>query len=118
AEQLSLSLRGRGGELLAGDQYWTLSPLTAPGRAGFGAGGPLRAGPGWVEAFTARDRSGSPPTAAAAVGIGGDAASLSANYAAGAGAHAVSLRGRARVGPALGVDVEYGAGGAGRAANL
>lgn len=118
AEQLSLSLRGPRGELLAGDQFWALSPLTAPGRAAFGAGGRLIAGPGWVEGFTARDRFGSPRTAGAAIGVGGSAASLAAQYAAAAGGGAVSLRGRARLGEGLSLDAEYGAAGAARGANL
>jgi hypothetical protein len=119
AEQLSLGLRGRRGELLAGDQYWILSPLTAPGRAGYGAGGRLRAGPAWVEGFSARDRSpGSPWRTGGALGVGGDGASLSANYASGADGAAVSLRGRARPVPGVGVDAEYGAAGAARAANV
>ncbi len=117
-EQRSLAVRGRLGEVRLGDQFWSLSPLTAPGRAGDGAGGRVNAGALWVEGFSARNRFvlGAPHTTAGAVGVGGPAASLAANYVSAGGGRALSLRGRAQ--PARGVqaDAEYGAGGGARAA--
>ncbi|HSU15179.1 carboxypeptidase regulatory-like domain-containing protein [Longimicrobium sp.] len=118
-EQLSFSLRGRRGELRLGDQFWSLSPLTSPGRAGYGAGGRFNAGAVWAEGFTARNRftPGAPRAAGGAVGVGGEAASLAANYlSAGDGsAPALSLRGRAAPARGVGVDAEYGAAGGARA---
>jgi hypothetical protein len=118
-EQLSVALRGPRGELRVGDQYWALSPLTAPGRAGFGAGARLNAGPLWAEGFSARRRylPDAPRVTGAALGIGGEAGAVSANYlSAGTGAApALSLRGRASPVRGLGADLEYGAAGGARA---
>jgi len=117
-EQLSLAVRTRRGEVRLGDQFWSLSPLTTPGRAGYGAGGRVSAGAAWAEGFSARNRfvPGAPRTTAATVGVGGQAASLAANYASSGEGDALTLRGRAQ--PARGVlaDAEYGASGGGRAA--
>lgn len=118
-EQLAVSLRGRRGELRGGDQYWRLSPLTAPGRAGLGAGGHLRFGPAWVEGFTARERLGAAGrTTGGALGFGNARESLSLNVANTPNGAAATLRGRARIGGVLGVDAEYGAGGRARAGNV
>jgi nucleoid-associated protein YgaU len=118
-EQLSFGIRGPRGEVRLGDQFWSLSPLTAPGRAGVGAGGRVNAGPLWAEGFTARPRAnpGAPRVTGGAVGIGGERAALSAQLvAAGAGAPAaLSLRGRANPARGFGADVEYGAAGDARA---
>jgi hypothetical protein len=109
-EQFSLSLRGRRGELRLGDQFWYLSPLTAPGRAGYGAGGRINAGPFWAEGFAERNRftASAPRVAGGAVGVGGQTASLAANYvSAGDGsAPALSLRGRATPVKGVGADAE------------
>ncbi|HEU4455827.1 MAG TPA: hypothetical protein VFR81_22370, partial [Longimicrobium sp.] len=115
--RLSLAVRGRRGELRLGDQYWSLSPLTAPGRLGSGAGGRIAAGAAWAEGFTERNRhlSRSPRVSAATIGIGGESASLSINGVAREGAaSALSLRARARPAPGFGLDAEAArAGGAG-----
>ncbi|HET7463949.1 MAG TPA: carboxypeptidase regulatory-like domain-containing protein [Longimicrobium sp.] len=117
-EQLSLAVRGRRGEVRLGDQFWSLSPLTTPGRAGYGAGGRIDAGAVWLEGFSARNRfvPNSERVTAGTIGVGGRGASLAANYAASGDGNALSLRGR--LAPARGVaaDAEYGASGEGRAA--
>jgi hypothetical protein len=117
-EQLSLSVRGRRGEVRLGDQFWSLSPLTTPGRAGYGAGGRVNAGPVWVEGFSARNRFvlGSARTTAGAVGIGGPSASLAANYVSAGDGQALSLRGRVQPARGVAADAEYGASGGARAA--
>jgi len=118
-EQLSLSLRGARGELRLGDQFWSLSPLTSPGRAGYGAGGRVNAGAVWAEGFTERSRFApeAPRASGGAVGVGGPAASLAASYlaAGGGAAPALSLRGRAAPARGIGLDAEYGAAGGARA---
>ena len=119
-EQFSLALRSRRGDLLLGDQFWALSPLTAPGRFGSGAGGRVRAGPVWAEAFSERNRFVSDATrvSAAAVGVGGDRASLAANYATTGDDAILTLRGRARPAPGFGVDAEAGGADGARAVHL
>lgn len=112
-EQLTVSLRSPRGEVRFGDQYWALSPLTAPGRAGFGAGARVNAGPLWAEAYTARNRflAGAPRVGGGTVGVHASSGSLALNYVPSSGdgsAAATSLR--ARIEPARGIsaDAEYG----------
>ncbi|MBV9108705.1 MAG: carboxypeptidase regulatory-like domain-containing protein, partial [Gemmatimonadetes bacterium] len=118
-EQLSISLRAPLGEVRLGDQFWTLSPLTAPGRAGFGAGGRIAAGPVWAEGFSARNRfvATAPRTTGGAIGIGGETGSLAANWASvGDGSPAVaSLRARFNPLRGVGADAEAATAGGARA---
>jgi len=117
-EQLSLAVRGRRGELRLGDQFWGLSPLTTPGRAGYGVGGRVNAGLVWVEGFSARNRFafGAQRTTAGAIGVGGPSASLAANYVSAGEGRALSLRGRMQPARGVAADAEYGASGGARAA--
>jgi len=117
-EQLSLAVRGRRGELRLGDQFWSLSPLTTPGRAGYGAGGRVNAGPVWAEGFSARNRFtfGAQRTTAGAIGVGGPSASLAANYVSAGEGRALSLRGRVQPARGVAADAEYGASAGARAA--
>jgi len=117
-EQRSLSVRGARGEVRLGDQFWSASPLTAPGRAGYGAGGRVNAGAVWLEGFSARNRfvPGGQRVTAGTIGVGGPAASLAANYAASGDGNALSLRGRVQPARGVSADAEYGASRDARAA--
>ncbi|HET7228508.1 MAG TPA: carboxypeptidase-like regulatory domain-containing protein [Longimicrobium sp.] len=117
-EQLSLAIRTRRGEVRLGDQFWSLSPLTTPGRSGYGAGGRVNAGRVWVEGFSARNRfvPSAQRVTAGTIGIGGPAASVSANYASSGDGNALSLRGRVQPARSMMADAEYGASGDARAA--
>ncbi|HEX6751306.1 MAG TPA: carboxypeptidase regulatory-like domain-containing protein [Longimicrobium sp.] len=112
-EQLSISLRGARGELRLGDQFWSLSPLVAPGRAGYGAGGRVSAGPLWAEGFSARNRfvAGAPRVTAGSLGIGGAPGSITANYAVPGDGTVPATSLRARITPlaGFGAEAEYGA---------
>jgi hypothetical protein len=117
-EQFSLSVRGRRGEVRLGDHFWSLSPLTTPGRSGHGAGGRVNAGAAWLEGFSARNRfdRGADRVTAASAGVGGPGASLAANYASSGDGSALSLRGRVQPARGMAADAEYAAAGGARAA--
>lgn len=81
SDRYSARLRGRGFDVFLGDQLYTLSPLTEPGRPGFGAGGRWSTGPWSVAAFAQRDRRlpGTAPRYGASLGYAARPGALSLN---------------------------------------
>lgn len=113
-DQRSVALRGRGFEVLGGDQLWALSPLTEPGRFGYGAGGRIEAGPLVLRGFTQESRrtAGAPRISGLSAGLGGADGGLAAQYLRrGAGdSAALSLRGVVSPLRGLRLDAEAGRG--------
>lgn len=106
---------GRGVDLRAGDHVYSLSPLTQPGRYGFGAGGSVEAGPVTAGGFVVRDRRSALPLEerGGAVALGGRRGSVGAQYLSRTGTDAGTLgSARVRISPfrQWSIDAEYGSG--------
>ncbi|HYW07624.1 MAG TPA: NEW3 domain-containing protein, partial [Longimicrobium sp.] len=106
---------GRGVDLRAGDQVYSLSPLTQPGRYGFGAGGSVEAGPVTAGGFVVRDRRSVLPLEerGGAVALGGRRGSVGAQYLSRTGTDAGTVgSARVRLSPfrQWSLDAEYGSG--------
>ena len=124
-DEYRVRVAGRGMELLLGDQVYALSPLTQPGRYGFGAGGSVAAGPLSAGGYVARDRRSATGAeergGQVALALGG-AGSVGAQYLSGTDGTAASARARLAPSRLLAVDAEAGRGhgprGAGSAESL
>jgi hypothetical protein len=81
SDRYSARLRGRGFDVFLGDQLYTLSPLTEPGRPGFGAGGRWSTGRWSLAGFAQRDRRlpGEAPRYGASLGYAGRPGAFSLN---------------------------------------
>ncbi|HEX8362435.1 MAG TPA: carboxypeptidase regulatory-like domain-containing protein, partial [Longimicrobium sp.] len=112
-DECRLRVARPGMELLLGDQVYALSPLTQPGRSGFGAGGSVAAGPVSAGGYVARDRR-SPDAAEERGGhvalALGRAASVAAHYLGFGDGSATSARARFTPSRLLTVDAEAGRG--------
>jgi len=113
ADRYAARLRGRGFDLFLGDQLYTLSPLTEPGRPGFGAGGRWSAGRWSVSGFGQRDRRlpGEAPRYGASLGYAAGPATLSFNALSVPG-EGLAATARALLHPfrIAALDLEYGRG--------
>lgn len=113
ADRYAARLRGRGFDLFLGDQLYTLSPLTEPGRPGFGAGGRWSAGRWSVSGFGQRDRriAGEAPRYGASLGYAAGPGTFSLNalsvHGEGLAATARALLHPFRI---AALDLEYGRG--------
>lgn len=124
-DEYRMRFTGRGMELLLGDQVYALSPLTQPGRAGFGAGASVAAGPVSAGGYVARDRrsaTGAEERGGQVALALGRAGSVGAQYLDGGDGTAASARARFAPSRLLSVDAEAGRGqgprGAGSAESL
>ncbi len=124
-DEYRMRVAGRGMELLLGDQVYALSPLTQPGRAAFGAGGSVAAGPVSAGGYVARDRrsaTGAEERGGQVALALGAASSIGAQYLDGGDGTAASARARFAPSRLLSLDAEAGRGhgprGAGAAESL